>query len=1045
MMKMLSVILWTVVAISTLSAREMVQNGDFRNGGSHWRVLRQSGNNQENTPVSFTGNRYRSVLPQNLADNNGRLQLMQSMELNPEKEYQVRFIAQRQERGFIFVSYRTSRNPRRNLGLTRTIELPPGESEHSFLFSPGGLPKKGEGSEFCFQIGAAPGETIIRDVSIQELTTFPVRFGSSWNVFFKDPGSYGTVPAGKPDAALTIPFVATSGRRHMIDFVRLGKKTGSAPAVVFSEIDAPEAGIMRAGFAADWFLEVYLNGRKVYSNMEKGNGSGSFSTGDNVVLLPVRKGRNLLAVKVRSGSDGWKLVWGIPERPVRFVADENWKAINAKKIQIEPGTALDLSAMIDAPAGKFGRAVVGRSGLLEFEMQPGKPVRLHGFTSFLPDEVWRTPTDQEFRRRATRLARAARRQGYNLFRMHGLDQWLMLDSQQDMKISPKFLDRWDYLISEFKKEGIYVQFVVFSFNLYSRASGYQATFQRRNMHKMRFYMGGELEKERFRYGVNTLLNHVNPYTKLAWKDEPAIAIVEYYNEQYLGMGRYAEAARQFPEDHKFVLSVWNRWLKNRYANVPRARWPEPLRKAGDGLVEIPDRKSPLINDYSIFCYERIKETNRWCESVIRAAGYKGLTTENCERQLNSAAAGWETLQVTDNHVYFCHPTNWFQPGSMVSQSSAIGQAGGYFRNLAGGRLAGRPQFVGEFNFCFWNPYQYEAGLVFNAYAAYQNFSSIAIHSHPVLYSGGDLQVQNFSSGSNPILRAAQFLSNMFFLRGDVTPSKKLVALTVPKEFLESDGNGMRAPSGEQTKLALMSGFALAFPWAPTPKGISAGRTPDLAVLPAGAADVEIHGWFTNVSERTVGGTFSLDRTVKEMKKRGILPQNNISVPSKGIFQSDTGELTMRVREKLLKVVTPRTEAVAMLGGKSERLGAVSVLKNSTRGCVGVTSIDALPLPESRRMVIVYATEVVNSGMELGAGRAKLVKGGTGPALLKTGEFTLSIQNRNDGKWKLYALSLVGERVEELPVEYRNGALSVTINTAKLKGANTPFFELVRSK
>ena len=126
-------------------------------------------------------------------------------------------------------------------------------------------------------------------------------------------------------------------------------------------------------------------------------------------------------------------------------------------------------------------------------------------------------------------------------------------------------------------------------------------------------------------------------------------------------------------------------------------------------------------------------------------------------------------------------------------------------------------------------------------------------------------------------------------------------------------------------------------------------------------------------------------------------------------------------------------------------GAVSVVKNSTRGCVGVTSLDALPLPESRRMVIVYATEVVNSGMVLGAGRARLVKPGSGPGLLRTGEFTLSIQNRNGGTWKLYALTLAGEREEELPVEYRNSALILSVNTAKLKGANTPFFELVRAE
>lgn len=94
------------------------------------------------------------------------------------------------------------------------------------------------------------------------------------------------------------------------------------------------------------------------------------------------------------------------------------------------------------------------------------------------------------------------------------------------------------------------------------------------------------------------------------------------------------------------------------------------------------------------------------------------------------------------------------------------------------------------------------------------------------------------------------------------------------------------------------------------------------------------------------------------------------------------------------------------------------------------------------MVIVYATEVVNSGMELGAGRARLVKPGSGPGLLRTGEFTLSIRNRNRGTWKFYALSLAGERKEALPVEERNGALFLSVDTAKLRSANTPFFELV---
>ena len=213
-MKKLFVILWTVAVLFALPAREMVKNGDFQNGEQHWRVLRQRGLNQQNTPVSFADHQYRSVLPQGFADNNGRLQLVQSMVLDPSKEYQVRFTTRRQTRGSIFVSYRTGRNPRRNLGLTRTVELPQGEASHSFVFSPGGVPKAGEGGEFCFQIGAASGETVIRDVSIQEFTTIPLRFGSRWDIFFKDPGTYRAMPDGKPDVSLKIPFDATAGRRH---------------------------------------------------------------------------------------------------------------------------------------------------------------------------------------------------------------------------------------------------------------------------------------------------------------------------------------------------------------------------------------------------------------------------------------------------------------------------------------------------------------------------------------------------------------------------------------------------------------------------------------------------------------------------------------------------------------------------------------------------------------------------------------------------------------------------------------------------------------
>ena len=1028
----------TVLAVATaglLSAdSNLFRNTEFADGGADWLVMRAKA--LEKTPVVWGKGSFSVDLPLAKEMRNGRLQLVQRIRLEKAKEYVLTFTSELEKSATILVSYRTDTNPKRNLGIANSLTLPAGKRDWTLIVSP--AESGNDRSEFCFQIGEIAGKVTLSDLRLQEFRQVPLQLADRWKLVRTDSPDFERIPAGAE--TIRRPTDATVGKSNRIDLVRKGERVvENSSAVLYNEFESDQEGFMRTGFSADWRMRVFLNGEEVYSTLASGNGTNSYSAGDHSVNLPVRKGRNLLAVQVLSGSAGWCLVWGTPIPPIKYEACELWQPVDMSSVHVQRGTALDLSGQIDAPAGKFGRAIVAANGLLAFEKQPEKNVRLHGFTSGIPDEIWRNCPDEEFRANATAFARAARNQGYNLFRMHGLDGWLCTMTDRDMAINPKYLDRWDYLISEMKKEGIYVQFVVLSFNLYGASSIYSETFAKRNMHKMLLYMGNEWERTRFRYGVETLMNHVNPYTGLAWKDDPAIVIVEYYNEEYLGMARYAEAAKAFPEDHKIVLGVWNDWLKKRYASVPESKRPAALRQ---GIVPIPNGRGELIDDYSLFCYEKIRETNRWCEKVIRDAGYKGLTTENSALILSSAAAGWETLQVVDNHVYFCHPSDWSKPGSRVGQQSAVEQFASYFRGIAAGRLTGRPQFIGEFNHCFWNPYQHELPMVFNLYAAYQNFSSLALHSHPVLHKGGKFTVGNFTGGTSPVSRAGQFLSNMLFLRGDVTPSPHLVALTVPEKFLWSDGNGARAVSSEQSKLALISGFGLAFPWAPTPEGITPGRKPDLAVLPTGAADVETHGWYTSVIE-TKDRNFSLADVVKEMKKRGILPRENLTDPDRGIFQTDTGEITMRQQEKLVKVVTPRTEAVTMLAGRSEPLGALEVKNSTADACIGATSIDGKPLAESDRIVLVYSTEMVNSGMELSGNRVSLIKLGVAPALMRTGTLELSLRNAGRGM-VLYALAIDGTRSERLPLDPAvDGRLSIRIDTSKLAKGPTPFFELVR--
>ncbi|MDX2081996.1 MAG: hypothetical protein SFU53_14520 [Terrimicrobiaceae bacterium] len=83
-------------------------------------------------------------------------------------------------------------------------------------------------------------------------------------------------------------------------------------AVVFGEIDSPIDQTVRIGAAADWWFSCWVNGRQVYSTMDRGNG-GPQTLLAHTFDLPLQKGRNLIAFQVLSGSMGFQLVTGGPD------------------------------------------------------------------------------------------------------------------------------------------------------------------------------------------------------------------------------------------------------------------------------------------------------------------------------------------------------------------------------------------------------------------------------------------------------------------------------------------------------------------------------------------------------------------------------------------------------------------------------------------------------------------------------------------------------------------------------------------------------------
>lgn len=890
-----------------------------------------------------------------------------------------------------------------------------------------------------------------------DFTRKELPFSKNWNVFVavnEKPLITDRIPefirnekGEKISARKMILPVGLREKGRTVDFKWIMRKTPDARgvAVMYNEFESPEDAEVLFGCSADWYYQIYLNGILVCDRMSDGNRIQDYTPNANRLYLPVRKGRNLFVAVIRRGSRGWKFNWGVPlepKAPLIFQENQVFRKVDLSDLEVRKGSALDLSFLNadNAPAGKSGRLKVNSDGSAGFE-RTSTPFRFQGYTSDLQKPYWTVRDRKTFNENARRLAEAMNRQGYNLFRMHGIDLWVMEGARKDLEPSTEFFDRWDRLLYEMKLRGIYTQYVVFSFNLYSGENGWKTHFPLRNIHRLMLYCGREWERERFRRGAELMLNHRNPYTGLRWKDDPAIVLVEFYNEQSSGF--LLQDLKNDPEACAYFLNCWKKWVRTYLKDQSRsAHVQEKTRQ--EGLNSPPDPRrletGEWRNIFALFRQDLQKTCHEWCAGVLRDAGYRGLFTNTGTPLVN-----WQTVPVCDSHTYYNHPTQWENKGSRVRATSNVAEEAPSIRGTTARRLAGRPYFIGEYNFCFWNPYQRELPLAFNAYAAFQGYSSLAIHDQAVaLGSGQNSRLTCFHAGISPIQRAGEFLSVLFFRRRDVKESPHRVQLQIGRNFLHHPVAMGKAVSGEQSRLALLTGFSLAFPDTPKYPDLPPIPKPDCILSPDGASEIYEEGWFSTDIESAKRQDV-LKRLVETLRKKGILSRENPTDPDAGIFQTDTGEITLRSKESLIKVVTPRSEAVSLRGGaKPERLHALTIQSVSTDALVGLAAVDTAVLPDSKRMVLVFATENVNTSMILEGDRETLIEPGHAPILLRTG--TLSIRFRNSNKsLKLYALRLNGTRSEELPLSKKDGEWSAEIDTAKLAGGPTVFFEIVQEK
>ncbi|MDR3710506.1 MAG: hypothetical protein P4L33_19575 [Capsulimonadaceae bacterium] len=251
------------------------------------------------------------------------------------------------------------------------------------------------------------------------------------------------------------------------------------------------------------------------------------------------------------------LAWADPAAMFPFVAD--WDNAPA-------GSAIDVSALNAKPAGANGRIVV-RDGHF-VESRTGRRVKFLG-VDFTGAADFPTHTD------ADKIALRLARMGVNIVRIHHHDSRSMRGAAAlwergtgPAKFSADGQERLDYLISQFKKQGIYVNLNLHVSRSYIPSDGFpdsvlQITteFDKRVDNYDRRMI--ELQKQ----FAHDYLAHVNPYTGLSYVDDPCVAVVEINNENSLvswGPERIS-FFDQLPEPFRGeLIGPWNAWLKKKY-------------------------------------------------------------------------------------------------------------------------------------------------------------------------------------------------------------------------------------------------------------------------------------------------------------------------------------------------------------------------------------------------------------------------------------------------------------------------------------------------
>lgn len=245
-------------------------------------------------------------------------------------------------------------------------------------------------------------------------------------------------------------------------------------------------------------------------------------------------------------------------------------------------TITDVSSFNPAPLEEK-RRIVARDG--HFYDQTGRRVRFLGtnltFGANFPDKA-----------DAEKVAARMRKYGFNMVRLHHMDSrkapggiWdpNFADTQH---IDAAQLDRLEYLVGQFKKNGIYVDLNLHVSRSFKEADGFPDTDKLPGNGKITGWFEPRMIELQKQY-ARELLSHLNPYTGQTWAQDPTVALIEINNEDMLLGSMRSGEFEELPDYYRgLVKTSWNAYLKEKYCSSTKllAAWNAGRPPMGESLL-----------------------------------------------------------------------------------------------------------------------------------------------------------------------------------------------------------------------------------------------------------------------------------------------------------------------------------------------------------------------------------------------------------------------------------------------------------------------------